>query len=154
MMIHEEGSILIERPIDVVFDFLLDGMNNALWRTSVTDVQKVPGKPNTYKMGMKGPGGRVDGDYEITEIRPHELIVMKGIAGMVRPTATFALQASGDATRVTFSLHFEGKGPAKMMEPLAAPTMRNEVGMLPNLKAGLETKRSAEGEGYEDHQSE
>ena len=137
-MVHEEDSIAIERPIDVVFNFLLDGMNNPLWRKSVTDVQRMPGKPNIYKQGMKGPGGRVDGDYEITEIRPNELIVMKGIAGMVRPTATFALEPLGDATRVTFSLHFEGKGPARMMEPLVAPIMRNEIGMLPNLKACLE----------------
>ena len=137
-MVQEEGSITIERPVNVVFDFLLDGMNNPLWRTSVIDSQRVAGKPNTYKQGMKGPTGRVDGDYEVTEIKPNELIVMRAIAGMARPTSTYTFEAAGDATRVTFSLRFEGKGPAKLMEPLVASVMRSEIGMLPNLKACLE----------------
>lgn len=141
-MVHAEDSITIARPIHVVFDFLLDGMNNSLWRTSITDSQRVPGKPNTYKQGMKGPGGRVDADYEITEIKPRELIAMRAIAGMVRPTSTYTFEAVGDATRVTFSLRFEGKGPARLMEPLVASVMRAEIAMLPNLKTHLEQQRS------------
>ena len=137
-MVHEEGSITIDRPIAVVFDFLLDGMNNPHWRTSVTDIKPVPGKPNTFKQGMKGPGGRIDGDYVITEIKANEFIAMKAIAGMARPTSTYALEPVGDATRVTFSLTFEGKGPAKLMEPMVSTIMRAEIGMLPNLKAWLE----------------
>ena len=141
-MVQEQDSITIERPIDEVFAFLLDGMNNPLWRSSVIDSQRVAGKPDTYKQGMKGPTGRVDGDYEVTEIRPNQLIAMKAIAGMARPTSTFAFEAAGDATRVTFSLRFEGRGPAKLMEPLVATVMRREIGMLPNLKAHLERPRN------------
>lgn len=137
-MVHEEGTITIGRPIDVVFSFLVDGMNNPNWRTSVTDIKPMPGKQNTFKQGMKGPGGRVDADYEITEIKPNEFIAMKAIAGMVRPTSTYALESVGDATRVTFSLHFEGKGPARLMEPIVSTIMRAEIGMLPNLKTYLE----------------
>ncbi|MGH8035037.1 MAG: SRPBCC family protein, partial [Lysobacterales bacterium] len=88
-MVQEEGSITIERPVDVVFDFLLDGMNNPLWRTSVLDSQRVAGKPNTFKQGMKGPTGRMDGDYEVTEIIPNQRIAMRAIAGMARPTSTY-----------------------------------------------------------------
>lgn len=137
-MVQEQGSITIERPVDLVFDFLLEGMNNSLWRSSVLDSQRVAGKPNTYKQGMKGPAGRMDGDYEVTEIKPNELIAMRAIAGMARPTSTYAFEALGDATRVTFTLRFEGKGPAKLMEPLVATVMRSEIAMLPNLKAHLE----------------
>lgn len=140
-MAHEEGSIAIERPIDVVFAFLADGMNNPRWRTSVLDIQPVPGKPGTYKQGMKGPGGRVDGDYTITAMTPNESITMQAIAGMVRPTVTYRLEPEGDATRVTYILHFEGKGPAKLMDPIVTLVMRAEVAMLPNLKACLEGDR-------------
>lgn len=139
-MAHEEGRITIERPIELVFKFLADGMNNPLWRTSVTDSQPVPGKPGTYKQGMKGPGGRVDGDYEITELKPNELIAIRAIAGMARPTSKFLFEALGDATAVTWVLHFEGKGPAKLMDPLVTLVMRNEMSMLPNLKKHLEAQ--------------
>lgn len=137
-MIEEQGSITIARPLDVVFDFLLDGMNNPLWRTSVLDSQRVAGKAHTYKQGMKGPTGRMDGDYEVTEIVPGALIAMRAIAGMARPTSSFAFETVDNATRVTFTLRFDGKGPARMMEPLVGPVMRREIGMLANLKTHLE----------------
>ena len=147
-MVQEQGSITIERPVDAVFNFLLDGMNNPLWRTSVIDSQRVSGKPNTYKQGMKGPTGRVDGDYEITEIKPNELIAMRAIAGMARPTSTYTFESIGQATRVTYTLSFMGKGPAKLLEPLVGSIMRSEIGMLPNLKACLEqTRPHADGPG-------
>lgn len=139
-MVQEEGSVVIARPIGAVFDFLLEGENNLLWRTSVTDIKRVPGKPNTYKQGMKGPGGRVDGDYEITEIKPNESIAIRTIAGMVRPTATFAVSPEGDGTRVTYSLRFDGKGPARLMEPMVKTIMQAEIAMLPQLKFVLEQR--------------
>ncbi len=137
-MVNEEGCVTIDRPVAVVFEFLLDGMNNLRWRTSVTDIKPVAGKPNTYKQGMRGPGGRVDGDYEVTEIKPNALIAIRTIAGMVRPTASFSIASEGDATRVTYSLRFDGRGPAKLMEPIVKTIMQAEIGMLPNLKACLE----------------
>jgi uncharacterized membrane protein len=138
-MAHAEGSILIERPVNVVFDFLADGMNNTRWRPTVTDIQRVAGKPATFKQGLKGPGGRIDGDYEITESRPNELITFQVIAGPARPTGTSKFEAMGDSTRLTFSLHFEPKGVAKLMDPMISATMRSEVAMLSNLKAYLES---------------
>ncbi len=137
-MVEEQNSIRIERPISHVFEFILDGMNNPLWRTSVLDSQRVIGKPNTYKQGMQSPMGRVDGDYEITEIKPNELIAIRAIAGMARPTSTFVFAEENGATQVTFTLNFVGKGPAKLMEPLVATVMRSEVAMLSNLKRYLE----------------
>ena len=137
-MIEEEGSIVIERPVGVVFDFLLDGENNILWRKTVTDIKRVAGRPNTYKQGMKGPGGRADGDYEVTEVRPNESISIRTIAGLVRPTASFKVEPVGQDTRVTYSLRFDGKGPARLMEPIVATIMKSEIGMLENLKSCLE----------------
>ena len=34
-MPHAEDSITIHRPVPAVFAFLLDGMNNPLWRPGV-----------------------------------------------------------------------------------------------------------------------
>lgn len=65
-MAHAEGNIVIDRPITTVFNFLADGSNNPLWRSSVTDIQHIPDKPlglgAVFKQGLKGPGGRIDGD--------------------------------------------------------------------------------------------
>ena len=144
-MAHAEESITINRPAETVFNFLLDGMNNPRWRPAVIDIQQMPGESlgvgAKYKQGLKGPGGRrIDGDYEIVECQPNEVIAFKVIAGPARPTGTYRFEAEGPATRVTFTLHFEPKGLAKLMDGMIAGTMRSEVATLANLKAYLESQ--------------
>ena len=142
-MAHAEGSITINRPAAEVFAFLLDGANNPLWRPAVLDVQQTSGTPlgvgAIFKQGVKGPGGRrLDADYEIVECHPNEALVFHVIAGPARPTGTFHVHALDEATEVTFTLHYEAKGVAKLMDPLIARTMQSEVATLANLKAYLE----------------
>ena len=142
-MAHAEGTTTIDRPANVVFDFLSDGMNNRLWRPAVIDIERVPGKTPgagaTYKQGLKGPGGRrIDGDYEITESQPNKLIKFAVIAGPARPTGTYLLEPAGAGTKVTFVLDYPTKGLARLMDGMITKTMEAEVGTLSNLKAYLE----------------
>jgi uncharacterized membrane protein len=140
-MAPAEGSITIERPVNVVFDFVADGMNNPKWRPSVMDIQPVPGNASSFKQGLRGPGGsRIDGDYKITESRKNELIHFQVIAGPARPTGTYQFEAVGESTRLTFILHFEPKGVAKLMDPMINASMRSEIAMLSNLKTYLENQ--------------
>src|SRR5678815_1633109 len=129
-MAHAEGSITIDRPIHQVFDFIAEGLNNPKWRPSVMDIQPVPGKPATFKQGLKGPGGRrIDGDYKITESRQNELIRFQVIAGPARPTGTYRFESVGNSTHLTFILDFEPKGLAKLMDPMINSSMRSEIAM-------------------------
>ena len=143
-MAHAESSIVIHRPVNVVFDFVLDGTNNFHWRPSVVDIQRVPGKSTgvgaVFKQGLKGPGGRrIDGDYEITGIKPEELIKFQVIAGPARPSGSYKFEPVGDATRITFSLHLEPKGlVAKLMDGMINKQMQIEVGTVSNLQVYLE----------------
>ena len=146
-MAHAEESITIHRPVNAVFDFVLDGTTSPLWRPGVLDIQRVPGKPSgvgaVYKQGLKGPGGRrIEGDYEIVECQPNELIKFQVISGPARPTGTYRFETVGDATRVTFMLHYEPKGLARLMDPMITRTMRSDVATLSNLKAYLEGQHS------------
>ena len=143
-MPHAEESITINRPVSAVFHFVLDGTNNALWRSAVLDIERAPGKPSgagaVYKQGLKGPGGRrIDGDYEIVECQPDELIRFQVIAGPARPTGMYRFEAVGNATRVTFALNLDAKGLTRLISPMIASTMKSEVATLSNLKAYLES---------------
>jgi uncharacterized membrane protein len=144
-MAHAEGRITIERPASVVFDFVLDGMNNPRWRPAVVDIQRVPNKPSgvgaVFKQGLKGPGGRrIDGDYEIVECQPNALITFQVITGPARPTGTYRFEAAETSTHITFVLQYEPKGLARLMSPMITQTMRSEVATLSNLKAYLESQ--------------
>lgn len=143
-MPHAEESITINRPTNAVFDFVLDGTKNPLWRPAVLDIERVPGKPSgagaVFKQGLKGPGGRrIDGDYEIVECQPNELITFQVITGPARPTGAYRFESVGNATRVTFSLHLEPKGLTRLLSPMITSTMKGEVATLSNLKAYLES---------------
>src|SRR5258708_9609109 len=131
-MAHAEERITINRPVDEVFNFVLDGMNNPRWRPAVIDIQQVPGKPAgvgaVYKQGLKGPGGRrIDGDYEIVECQPNKSITFQVIAGPARPRGTFAFEPAGNSTRVTFTLHYEPKGLGRLMDPISTRTIQSEA---------------------------
>jgi uncharacterized membrane protein len=143
-MAHAEASATINRPVKTVFDFVLDGTNGPLWRPSVADVKLMPGKPlgagAVYKQGLKGPGGRrIDGDYELTEVKPNEWIKFQVVAGPARPTGTYKFEAAGSSTKITFVLDFQPKGLAKLMDGVINKTMQEEVETLSNLKSYLES---------------
>ena len=143
-MAHAEGSITIDRPIQTVFDFVLDGANGPLWRPDTMDAELKPGKPlgvgAVFRQGMKGPGGRIDADYEIVECRPNEWIKFQVVAGPARPFGTYKFEAAGNSTKVTFVLDFQPKGLAKLMDGMIAKNMQAEVGNLSNLKSYLEAR--------------
>jgi uncharacterized membrane protein len=143
-MPHAEKSITINRPVGDVFEFVLDGTKNPLWRPAVLDIERVPGKPSDvgaiFKQGLKGPGGRrIEGDYEIVESKPNELITFQVISGPARPTGMYRFEAIGNTTRVTFTLHLEPKGLTRFLSPMITSTMKGEVATLSNLKAYLES---------------
>ena len=148
-MAHAEATITIDRPVNVVFDFVLDGTKSPLWRPAVVDITRVPDKPTgvgaVFKQGLKGPGGRrIDGDYEIVECQPNEVIAFRVIAGPARPTGTYRFEPVGEQTRVTFVLHYEPKGLARLMDPIITQTMRSEVATLSNLKTYLESEQASQ----------
>lgn len=143
-MAHAEKTITIDQPIDKVFSFILDGTNGPYWRPTIIDIEQVGGGSagvgTTYKQGLKGgPGGsRIDGDYQITEVKPNESIKFQVIAGPARPTGEYRFERAGDSTVVSFILDYQPKGLAKLMDGMIAKTMQSEVAMLTNLKAYLE----------------
>ena len=141
-MAHAEGSITIDRPAKTVFDFVLDGANGPLWSPDITDAKLKPGKPlgvgAVFKQGMKGPGGRIDADYEIVECRPNEWIKFQVVAGPARPVGTYKFESAGSSTKVTFVLDFQPKGLARLMDNMINYVIRAEVGNLSNLKSYLE----------------
>src|ERR1044071_668990 len=130
-MAHAENKITINRPVAVVFNFILDGANNMRWRPAVTDILPLTEKPygagSKFKQGLKGPGGRIAGDYQITECRPNEFIKFEVTAGPARPTGTYGFETDGKSTTVTFVLDFQAKGLAKLMDPMINQSMKSEV---------------------------
>lgn len=140
-MAHAQQSVTIDRPVQVVYEFVLNGMNNPLWRPSVMDVERLadtPGGPS-FKQGLRGAaGGRIDGDYEVVETRPNQLIRFQVTAGPARPSGIYTFEAVADQTRVTLALEVPTRGLARLVDGLIGRAMQSEVANLHNLKSFLE----------------
>ncbi len=141
-MAHAEKTVIISRPVASVFEFVLNGANNKLWRSSVLDIKPMSEPPYgagaKFEQGLKGPTGRIAGDYEITELKPNELIQFQVTAGPARPTGRYEFSTQGAATVVKLILDYQAKGVAKLMDPMIQKSMNEEVGALDELKAFLE----------------
>jgi uncharacterized membrane protein len=137
------GSVTINRPLGDVFAFVANGENATKFRPGVLDVQHVSGDgvSAVYRQGVKGPGGRrIPADYEVTAFEPNRRIGFHAIAGPVRPSGEYRFEASGDQTKVDFSLEAEVTGWKRLVMGRAVQsTMDAEIGTLQTLKRILET---------------
>ena len=144
-MPHADHSVVIARPVSEVYRYIADGTTAPSWRKTCLDIKLVSGAPGTvgarYEQGLRGPGGRIPGDYEITDAVPDRILAFQVIAGPARPRGRYEFAPDGTGTRVTFSLDWEPKGiKEKLMAPIVARTMPREVAGLDELKRVLEAR--------------
>jgi len=136
-------SIEINRPVEEVYRFLADGLNNPKWRPAVINITLVSGAGGAagavYRQTLKGPFGRIHGDYRLVEASPNSRIKFEVVSGPARPVGLFVIEPARDGTRVRFSLNFEPKGLMRLMNGMIQRTMEGEVKNLANLKAALES---------------
>jgi hypothetical protein len=142
-MIRSQSSVGIDRPAEVVFQFVADGTNNVKWRAGVIEISKVGGEGvgTVYRQILQGPRGRhIAAYYRVTDFEPPSLLRFQVIAGPLRPKGTFDVRADG-ATRstLTFSLEVKPKGIMKLMSPMITRQVRSEVEAIAQLKQVLES---------------
>jgi uncharacterized membrane protein len=137
-----ENSVVINRPRSEVFAFVANHENDPTWRPGVADIARASGhgQGEIWRQGMKGPmGKRIDADFEVTAYQEGSLLAFRTIGGPVQPEGSYRFEDADGGTRVTFSLSADLRGLQKLMAPMVAKSMRNEVGALDNLKRQVES---------------
>jgi uncharacterized membrane protein len=135
------NEIVIERPLDEVFEFFADPERSATWRTGVLEIahRSGSGRGARYAQVVQGPGGRrIPADIEITEWKPQEAVGFQTIAGPVRPRGRYTFAPADGGTRVRFELAVELSGLKRLMAPMVQKTMDSEVARLATAKSVLE----------------
>src|SRR5512143_3381618 len=124
MSAHAEKTVVINRPVESVFDFVLNGANNRLWKRSVVDVRPLGEAPygvgSKFQQEVDGPAGRVSGDYQITELEANRLIGLQVMSGPARWSGRFKFRAQGGGTQLNYALDYE---PAEYDPALAQPIL-------------------------------
>jgi carbon monoxide dehydrogenase subunit G len=142
-----EASVLIDRPIEQVFDFLVDGENDKKFSPRVLDIEKRTDGPvregTVYASTVKDGGIKTEREFELdvverpTRIRWHEL----SSAPVVVPEGGYDLVAEGTGTKVTLFNQLEGQGFGKLIKGFALRSARKNVGgMVQSIKTAIEAE--------------
>lgn len=141
-------DIMIDAPIDTVFDYALDVRH--LWNSkevTLTDVDIKPeGVGTSARLHTHLLGFGLEGGVEYTEVDPGQRIVAQVHFFAEKPTWTFSFAPADGGTRATLEGEWEVKVPVlgkpveKMMVKEHGPFAEE---LLANLKTQVEVQASA-----------
>ena len=101
-------TITVEHPISEVFDFLVDGSRNALWRPTVAGVifASGPTERAVWAQSIRTPKGKVrKADYRVTWYDRPGKLELSVVNGPNRPTTAFTLKSlSPNSTHVLYTV--------------------------------------------------
>ncbi|HEY2795299.1 MAG TPA: SRPBCC family protein [Micromonosporaceae bacterium] len=142
-MAHASHEVVIDRPIDEVFAFLADGLNDPQWREGILEIERLTEFADfgaMYKQTVRGPGSsRVRSDYYISAYEPPRLLGFEVTAGPVRPSGRFELTADGPTrTTVRSTLDLAESPGMRLLSGMITREFDREVRQIERLKQALE----------------
>ncbi len=121
-MIKVEGTVVINRPIEEVFAFLVNPDNTSLWQGAVLESKQTSEGP--LGVGAKGQvtsqflGRRSETTWEITEYELNRKAALKSTSGPVPYNQSATLESVDEGTKVTLVAEYEVGGFFKLAEPI------------------------------------
>lgn len=121
----------VDRPPEVVFDYVTDASNLADWQTSKTWVEQLtegpPGLGTRIRERTKPPGAKeLEQVVEFTEFdRPRRLHVHI-VEGPYPIDGTWTFEADAHGTRVSFAAEGELHGSMRILEPIFKRVMARQ----------------------------
>ena len=147
-MTHIQHTITIDRPVDEVWDYVLDTRNDPVWITNVVDVGRGADAPvevgleieETYKF----LGVRLPMTLKVTEHEPPRRSAIEFSNGPVPGRGSYQFDAVDGGTRFTMTMDTDAHGFFKLAEPVFARMARRDVAAsLGNLKDILEARNGS-----------
>src|SRR5215218_4012284 len=119
-----ESTVIIERPVEEVFGFVLDLTNIPSTDPSVRSVEKTSEGPidagSTFLMRQEAPPvGKVrEATVRYTAVELDRSIEFEAMVGPIAPTARLTFEQADGGTKVTFRGEPNPVGPLKVISPL------------------------------------
>lgn len=109
-MAYAESTIIIKKDVNEVFQFILDGKNNKVWRPRVKKVECESNEDidvgTVFLQEMEGPiSMKINADYKIIECNKIKKISFLVLNGPCLPIGTFIFEEVEEGTKVTFSMN-------------------------------------------------
>jgi len=126
-MIDGESTTRIERPVDEVFAYVSNPVNDEKWHKTVLKAWRTSEGPigvgSTFKWDAKFLGRR-QADVEITKYEPMSLVATHVQSGWMEVVVTYLLAPQDGGTSVTRRTETPLPGPLKLLDPIVRPIAR------------------------------
>ena len=125
-----EATVLIDRPIEQVFDFLLDGENDKKFSARVLEISKKtdgpPGVGTVFASTVKDAGVKTEREFKLTEFEAPTKIRWTEISKnlVTAPEGGYDLAEAGEGTQVRVFNVLEGHGMGKLVAGFALRSAR------------------------------
>jgi uncharacterized protein YndB with AHSA1/START domain len=140
-----QRTIVVNRPVDVVFAYFADVANDPQWRGPGVKEIAVRGAMRqgaaVHQKLAAGPfGAAVTADMDVVVYEPPTALAFQVTTGPLKPRVEFRFAPTVDGTRVAFSIDAPLAGLKKvLMGRMAEKNMAAEAAALDNAKRLLET---------------
>ena len=143
-MIEVESSVLINQPIEKVFEFVTTPENDSQWYIGIESRDHTPGEPagvgSTSQSEIRFMGVPVTVEWEVTGYDPPKMIQVKTIKGPVSVEAGYTFEAVAEGqTKVSVMGKADVSGIFSLADPLVERmAQRQWDASFENLKDVLE----------------
>jgi uncharacterized protein YndB with AHSA1/START domain len=142
-MITLEASVVIDKPVEDVYEFVADPTNDPQWHTDIIDVRMPAGGDvevgTVFTVVVKFMGRRT-GTVEISDLQPGRLIEYTTKDGTIRPIARCLMEPIDGGTRFTRHVEIPREGFLRVVGPAIRGTaQRRQERFAHNLKQLLES---------------
>jgi uncharacterized protein YndB with AHSA1/START domain len=122
-MVKVESSVIVNQPIEKVFEFVTKPENDAKWYVGVESHDHTPGEPagvgSTSKSKIRFYGIPLEVTWEVIGYEAPTKIEVKSIEGPIPVEAEYTFEAVGDVqTKVSVSGEADVGGVFDLAEPL------------------------------------
>jgi carbon monoxide dehydrogenase subunit G len=140
--------VMIDRPLEQVWDFLTTFANTTRWSRGVLEATPTSHGPlgtgSTLQTMVKAFGRRRTADYLVTEYEPNRAFAFTVTSGTMTSRARHAVEPAGAGTRLTASGEAEATALYRLLAPILVRTLkRHSQDDLANLKRILEASVAA-----------
>jgi len=144
-MARAEASIVINRPVEDVWEYVEDPANAPEWHSGVLESEKISQGPTgvgtTYRAVIMFLGRRLEGTLEVTEYELHKRVRTKMTMGPLSFEETRIFEPVEGGTRFTIIGEGELRGFFRFADPIVwRMAQRDMEGSLAQLKGMLEAE--------------
>ena len=130
-MVRFTVEVVIARPVEAVFSFVVRAENGSMWNSAVREVRKTSEGPvgvgTEYSMSRHLPQGRVENTLQVVEYEPNERYAIRVTSGPTPFFYRYTFEPLGDRTRMSLSAEGALGGAADLLSPIASIAVKRGV---------------------------